>query len=80
MVLEQLRRKKISRTALRKHCKKIEDDINALLEEFPADGIIKLKTLKLNYEAQILKINTVSDDIFELIADENDFKPTSKKA
>ena len=70
--MDPLTRKKISRTALRKHCKKLEDDVDALLAAFPADGFVKLKVLKTNYEAQIQKVNTASDDIAALLTTEDE--------
>ena len=65
--MDPLQRKKISRTMLRKHCKKLEADIDGLISAFPDDGVAKLKTLKSNYEAQIAKINAVNDEIVNLI-------------
>ena len=56
------------------HCKKIEDTINGLLDAFPPNGAAQLRALKLNYEAQVLKINAVSDDIAELLTTEDDLK------
>ena len=72
--MDPLTRKKISRTALRKHCKKLEGDVDALLAAFPEDGIVKLKVLKTNYEAQIEKVNTASDDIAALILTSEDLE------
>ena len=70
--MDALTRKKISRTALRKHCKKLESDVDTLLAAFPADGFVKLKVLKTNYEAQIEKVNAASDDIAGLLTTEDD--------
>ena len=72
--MDPLTRKKISRTALRKHCKKLEGDVDALLAAFPEDGIVKLKVLKTNYEAQIEKVNAASDDIAALILTSEDLE------
>ena len=70
--MNALTRKKISRTALRNHCKKLEADISSILDNFPDDGVHKLKVLKVTYEKQIEKINTVSDEISMLIETEQD--------
>ena len=70
--MEPLQRKKISRTGLRRHCKKLEEDVDQLLAAFPADGFVKLKVLKTNYEAQIVKVNAASDEISALITTEEE--------
>ena len=70
--MDPLTRKKIGRTALRNHAKKIQGNIDALLEDFSEDGVRKLRTLKTNFEAQIKKIDSASDDIAALIVAEDD--------
>ena len=65
--MDPLTRKKISRTALRNHAKKLQGDIDALLLNFPDDGARRLRTLKTNFEAQVTKINTSCDEIAALI-------------
>ena len=61
--MNELTRKKISRTAIRKHCKKLESDIDELLVNFPIDGVTKLKAFKLNYEAQVKRVHDVDEFI-----------------
>ena len=68
--MDPLKRKKLSRTALRRHCKKLEDDVDQLLAAFPDDGMAKLRTLRVNYEAQIAKVDAASNEIAGLIDDE----------
>ena len=63
---------KISRTGPRRHCKKLEEEVDTLLAAFPADGYVKLKVLKTNYEAQIAKVNAASEEISALITTEED--------
>ena len=65
--MDPLTRKKISRSALRNHAKKLQGDIDALLLNFPDDGARRLRTLKTNFEAQVTKINTSCDEIAALI-------------
>ena len=72
--MEALTRKNISRTALRRHCKNLESDIKCLLSDFPADGAVKLKALKLNYENQIKRIDAVSDEIVGMLTTEQDLE------
>ena len=70
--MDPLVRHKISRTALRNHCKKLEGDIDALLLAFPPNGIVKLKTLKLAYEGQKVKVDAASEEVAKLIVSEDD--------
>ena len=70
--MDALKRHKISRTALRNHCKKLEGDIAALLQEFPADGLVKLRALKCAYEGQKAKCDVATGEISQLIANEED--------
>ena len=72
--MDALTRKKISRTQLRNHCKKLEGQLDGLLENFPADGLKKLKALKANYESQIGKIATANNDIAELLDTQDDLE------
>jgi hypothetical protein len=66
--MDALTRKKISRTQLRHHCKKIEGKIDLLLDGvFPDDGLKQLKSLRLSYEAQIKKVTTANDAYVELL-------------
>ena len=46
--MEDLTKKKISRTMLRKHCKKLEEQVEKLLTTFPTDGAKKLFRRKQN--------------------------------
>lgn len=65
--MNELTRKKISWTAIRKHCKKLEGDIDELFVNFPADGVTKLKAFKLNYEAQVKRVHDVDEVIANLL-------------
>ena len=70
--MNDLTRKKISRTQLRNHCKRLEGQLNDVLDNFPEDGVKKLRALKANYESQVGKIATASSDIAGLITVEAD--------
>ena len=70
--MDALHRKKISRSALRTHCKKIEAKITDLVDGFAVEKTVELKALKLNYQAQIDKIKAVDEDIMGLMPDETD--------
>ena len=72
--MEDKQRKKISRTMLRKHCKKIEESVDALLANLPEDGVEKLLALKLNYETQMNKINIANEEVAKLITSEDELE------
>ena len=72
--MDALTRKKISRTALRKHCKKLEGDLETILTTAGDEEEFKLKALKLNYAKQIEKINAVDVEIAELLTTEADLE------
>ena len=70
--MDPLKRKKIARGVLRSHCKTVEGKIIALVdngEYFPK--AVELKSLKMSYEDKIAKINIVTNEIQELITDED---------
>ena len=69
--MDELKRKKISRTALRNHCKKLECEINGLLTDKTNDNVEKLKGLKLNLENQLTRVEKADADVFALIQDED---------
>ena len=70
--MDALQRKKIGRSALRNHAKKIQGDINALLDHFPNDGMRQLEALKQNFVAQLEKIETACTEVAALIDVEAD--------
>ena len=70
--MEPLTRKKISRTALRNHCKKLEVEIETLTKEFDEMNLTRLRSLRSNYEAQIAKIAKASDEVQNLLTEEQE--------
>ena len=68
--MEPITRKKIGRSALRNHCKKIEKDIETLLTNFDSNDLMKLKSLKANYLSQIEKVGKANVEVQALIAEE----------
>ena len=65
--MNALTRAKISRTALRNHCKKLEQKIDTLFQAFPADGLLQLKALKLNYKTQLHRIEVADAEVTKLL-------------
>ena len=65
--MNDLQRKRISRTALRRHCTKFENDISQLLDNNTDDTHLDLQALKLNYESQIKRIGVVDEEILNLV-------------
>ena len=73
--MDPLTRKKISRSALRNHCKKIEGKIDLLLAgDLPKDGIQQLKSLRLAYEAQLKKVSDADAEVVGLLPTEQEVK------
>ena len=70
--MDPLQRKKIGRSALRNHAKKLQGDVNALLDNFPDDGMKQLAALKQNFVAQLEKIETACGEVAALIDVEAD--------
>ena len=70
-------RKNHSRSALRKHCKKIEADIETATTACDRANSVKLKGLKLNYENQIERIRKVNEELQGLITDETELEAES---
>ena len=68
--MDELIRRKISRTALRNHCKKLESEINGLLNDKTNDNAEKLRGLKLNLENQLKRVEKADADVFALIHNE----------
>ncbi len=65
-------RKKISRTALRNHCKKLEVEIDTLTKDFAEMNLTRLRSLRSNYEAQIAKIAKASEEVQNLLTEEQE--------
>ena len=63
-------RSKLSRSALRNHCKKIEGQIIAMTGNYDPANSVKLTTLKQNYTNQITRIKAVNAEIENLIEDQ----------
>ena len=68
--MNEISRKKISRTALRKHCKKLETKIDDILERFDHTRLVELSGLKMNYEKEMSRIEVTDQEIQSLITDE----------
>ena len=65
-----LTRKRRSRTAYRKHCKRIEGELSGIFYNFdPEDNslITKLTALKTNYQAQLEKVRVLDEEISDLV-------------
>ena len=58
--MNELSKKKVSRTALHNHCEKIEKRINGLLEDFRTTDVVTLNGFKMSYENQVKKIDSIS--------------------
>ena len=72
--MNDLTRKKKSRTALRNQCKKLEASIEDVLKNFNDNNLVELKGLKLNYENQMSRIDAVDQEILNLITEEEQLK------
>ena len=68
--MEPLKRKKIGRTALRNHFKKLEKEVETLLKDFDRSNLAKLKSLKTNLENQISKIQKADEEVQSLMTEE----------
>ena len=68
--MNELSKKKISRTALHNHCEKIEKRINGLFEDFRATDVVTLNGFKMNYENQVKKIEDVDKEILNLLTED----------
>ena len=71
--MNELTKKKISRGALRTHCKKIEGNADDLISKFTPDKRTQLQSLRLNYATQIEKIKAVDQEILTFITDEKEY-------
>ena len=69
--MNDLTRKKLRRSALRNHCKKLEVNIDGLLFDFSQDKLDDLKALRLNYDTQVKKVLQSDDDISNLVTDDD---------
>ena len=58
----------------------MEGQLNELLEDFPDDGLKRLRALKANYESQVGKIVTANNDIAALIATQADLEADMEDA
>ena len=72
--MEPLARRKISRSALQNHCKKLELKITGLVDKpnLGAEEIKQLKSLRLSYDNQIKKIATADSEVINLLTTENE--------
>ena len=68
--MDPLQRKKLSRSALRNHAKKIVGEIDGLLDNFSYEGVQRLLALKANLAAQLEKVEASNGEVEELIVEE----------
>ena len=59
---------------MRKHCKKLEDQLVVLIAQPPTDVVDKLKALRMNYEAQMTKISSATIEIEGLLTTEQELE------
>ena len=68
--MNNLTRKKLSRSALRNHCKNLEVSIDGFLADPNHDNLHDLNALKLNYDTQVKKILRTENEIANLITED----------
>ena len=72
--MNELMRKRISRSALLRHSKKLETQIDEVISDYERGKLAELKGLQLNFKTQLEKIDNVDLEIFNQITDETELE------